>query len=165
MHVLDDLFFAMHFLLFRYIAYSPWVFYYKKRVFKQRFILSKEFQDFNKCSCHYNSIKRREKWQVCFACFAIKQKSICCIVILMLFIQRRYFILAPERLIFFFSFIIANCFNNCYTTFPWLPVSNILDFKFYCNKTFCLLWKWSQVKEIEILVHDVFKSCVINFSI
>ena len=62
-----------------------------------------------------------------------------------------------------FSFIITNCFNNCYTTFPWLPVSNILDFKFYCNRKFCLLWKWSQVKEIEILVHNVFKSCVINF--
>ena len=33
-----------------------------------------------------------------------------------------------------FSFIITNCFNNCYTAFPWLPVSNILDFKFYCNR-------------------------------
>ena len=27
---LHDLFFAKHFLLFRHIAYSPWVFYYKK---------------------------------------------------------------------------------------------------------------------------------------
>ena len=34
----------------------------------------------------------------------------------------------------FFSFIITNCFNNSYTTFPWLLVSNILDFKFYCNR-------------------------------
>ena len=51
-----------------------------------------------------------------------------------LFIQRRYFTPAPERLIFLFSFIITNCFNNCYTAFPWLPVSNILDFKFYCNR-------------------------------
>ena len=45
---------------------------------------------------------------------------------LMLFIQRRYFILAPERLNFFFSIIITNSFNNCYTAFPWLPVSNII---------------------------------------
>ena len=84
---------------------------------------------------------------------------------LILFIQRRYFILAPERLNIFFSFIITNCFNDCYTAFPWLPVSNILDFKFYCKIIFFLLWKWSQVKESEILVHNVLKSCVINISI
>ena len=56
-----------------------------------------------------------------------------------------------------FSFIITNCFNNCYTTFPWLPVSNILDFEFYCNGNIVSLWKSSEVKEI------VLKSCVINF--
>ena len=68
---------------------------------------------------------------------------------LLLFIQRRYFILAPERLNIFFSFFITNCFNNCYTAFPWLPVSNILDFKFYCNRIFFyfendLRWKRSK---------------------
>ena len=62
----------------------------------------------------------------------------------------------------FFSFIITNCFKNCYTVFSWLPVSNILDFKFYCNRI-VLLWKWSQVKDTEILVHNVFKSWIINF--
>ena len=33
-----------------------------------------------------------------------------------------------------FSLIITNCFSNCYTGFPWLQVSSISDFKFYCNR-------------------------------
>ena len=80
LHELHDLFFAKHFLLFRYIAFSPWVFYYQKRSSKQRFILSKGFQDFNKCSCHYNSIKRKMTGLLCLV-FTIKQKSIYCIVL------------------------------------------------------------------------------------
>ena len=53
---LRDLFFAKHFLLFRYIAYHPWVFYYKKESLNSA---SSYQKDFNTCCCHYNSIKRK----------------------------------------------------------------------------------------------------------
>ena len=55
-----------------------------------------------------------------------------------------------------FSFIIMNCFNNCSTAFPWLSASNILDFKFYCNRILFyfendLRWKRSKYKFITFL--------------
>ena len=55
---LHDLFYAGHFLRLIYIAYNPLVFLLQKRVFKERFILSKGCQGFNKGCCQYNLIKR-----------------------------------------------------------------------------------------------------------
>ena len=79
---------------------------------------------------------------------------------LMLFIQRRYFILAPERLNFFSLLLLRIVLAIVILLFHGYQYQTL----YYIQNIF-LLWKWSQVKEIEILVHNVFKSCVINFSI
>ena len=60
------------------------------------------------------------------------------------------------QIYFLFFFIIRDCFNNCYTAFPWLPVSNILDFKFHCSRTLFyfendLRWERSKYQFITFL--------------
>ena len=63
MRELHDLFFARHFLRLSILPAIHGFFYCKNRVFKQRFILSKGCQGFNKGCCQYNLIKREIKLQ------------------------------------------------------------------------------------------------------